>query len=421
MGQLSPAASGSADVTQLDYFLSRLPLVLMFANGFLVYRVLATTRLTDAFVCRSLRRSEGRLHLLFLQIIVTAALLSAFIPNAVTVLILLPVLKAVRDGVGSEVRGRGLTTALTLSAIYGANIGGMGSLIGSPANLLLIGAMDLMEVPGREGVRFLSWFLWSVPLVAILCLIAWGVVVIVGAPGIPLHARTGVVPSAVPFNLSRRDRRGGVAFVLFIGFWTVESILEDQVAGYRVLAPWVCLIYFGGFVVLSTARLGARRPLLFPGDLITGLPVRGLAFAALLLLLIPVFRVIRPGGWVASALDRMIGPETPETAVVLVTLLSVTFLTELLSNTVVSAAFFPLAVSISAVTGIFPLTLLIGVSAASTCAFMTPIATPCNALAFGEMKGTLLRRMLPAGLVLNLVAAVLMALWLPIAIPRVFG
>ncbi len=408
-------------MTPLDYFLSRLPLVLMFANGFLIYRILATTRLTEAFVRRSLRRNEGRLHILFLQIIVTAALLSGFIPNTVTVLILLPVLKTVREDVGAGFRDRGLTTALTLSAIYGANIGGMGSLIGSPANLLLIGAMELMEVPGREGVRFLSWFLWSVPLVAVLCLVAWGVVVLLGAPGIPLNARTGVAPSAAPFELSRRDRRGGAAFLLFIGFWTVESILEDQVGGYRVLAPWVCLIYFGGFGVLSTARLGGRRPLLFPSDLITGLPIRGIVFAALLLLLIPVFRAAVPHEWVASTLDQAIGPGTPATAVVLVTVLTVIFLTELLSNTVVSTAFFPLAVSVSAASGIFPLTLLIGVSAASTCAFMTPIATPCNALAFGEMKGTRFRRMLLAGLVLNLTTAVLMALWLPIVIPRVFG
>ncbi|MGE4554096.1 MAG: anion permease, partial [Desulfovibrionaceae bacterium] len=91
------------------------------------------------------------------------------------------------------------------------------------------------------------------------------------------------------------------------------------------------------------------------------------------------------------------------------------------SNTVVAAAFFPVAYAAANAAGIDPLALMIAVSTASTCAFMTPVATPCNALAFGEMRGVSLRRMLALGLVLNLACASLMTLWLSWVVPLVYG
>jgi len=165
-----------------SYLLTRLPLVLTFATGYIVYLLLATTRLTDAFVLWSLKRSRNNLKIFLAYIIGSAALLSFFIPNAITVLTLLPFLKAMDRDIVVQDNDRRLTTALTLSVIYGANIGGMGSLIGSPANLLLIGALDLYRVPGREQISFLNWFIWSVPLVISFTAVAWALLATFGVP-----------------------------------------------------------------------------------------------------------------------------------------------------------------------------------------------------------------------------------------------
>jgi len=170
------------NTTLLTYLWIRLPIILMFVNGFLVYRLLVVTRLTDVFVFWSLKKSRGHINRIFLFIISTAALLSFFIPNAVTVLALLPILKTIDRDLAEQDNGYRLTTALTLSAIYGANIGGMGSLIGSPANLLLIGALDFYAVTGRELINFFSWFLWSVPLVVVFVVAAWVLVVSFAVP-----------------------------------------------------------------------------------------------------------------------------------------------------------------------------------------------------------------------------------------------
>lgn len=152
------------------YIYDRLPLLLLFVTGYILYRVTASVALPEYMAAQAVRFSRGRADRLLLSLIVVSALLSMFIPNAVTVLAMLPVIQRLDDELES------MTTSLTLSIIYGANIGGMGSLIGSPANLLLIGALDLFNIPGRNQITFFNWFEWALPLVAGMVLLAWGVV-----------------------------------------------------------------------------------------------------------------------------------------------------------------------------------------------------------------------------------------------------
>ncbi|RLC18436.1 MAG: sodium:sulfate symporter, partial [Deltaproteobacteria bacterium] len=82
--------------------------------------------------------------------------------------------------------------------------------------------------------------------------------------------------------------------------------------------------------------------------------------------------------------------------------------------------FFPIAYFVSTARDISPLSLMIAVSIASTCAFMTPVATPCNALAFGEMKGTSFRMMLILGFFLNIIGAFLMAVWVQFVVSLIY-
>jgi sodium-dependent dicarboxylate transporter 2/3/5 len=110
----------------------------------------------------------------------------------------------------------------------------------------------------------------------------------------------------------------------------------------------------------------------------------------------------------------------PPGALLVLLALGVIFLTEVFSNTLVSAAFFLLAYQLAQSHGADPLPLMVTVSVASTCAFMTPIATPCNALAFGEMRGTSLGAMLGLGALLNVLGALLVALWLGAVLPLVY-
>ncbi len=404
------------------YLWKRLPLILMFANGYLIYRLFVVTKLTDTFVFWSLRKSGGKVSRICLFIIMVAAVLSFFIPNAVTVLILLPILKRIEKDIALH-SNLSLTTALTLSAIYGANIGGMGSLIGSPANLLLIGALDLYHVPGREQIGFFNWFLWGAPLVAIFAGAAWGVVATLVVPKQAKSLRITLNGLAGHSALSPEQKSGAVVFALFLIFWVIESVLKEVFISFESVEPPVCICFFAIFLWLTFIRspgLGHAR-LLQLRDIFTGLPKRGFFFLGILIFFISIVRFFELDRQAANLFSAVISEKLPLFAIFLLTTLTVIFLTELLSNTVVSTAFFSIAYFVSIDHGISPISLMIAVSIASTCAFMTPVATPCNALAFGEMKGTSLRQMVISGALLNIIGALLMSFWVRFVIPFIYA
>ncbi|MBN2431517.1 MAG: anion permease [Acidobacteria bacterium] len=406
----------------LNYLWIRLPLILLFVNGYLIYRLLVITGLTDLFVRWSLRRSHGRVDRILLYIIVTAALLSFFIPNAITVLTLLPILKSIDEEISLEYEGLRLTTPLSLSVIYGANIGGMGSLIGSPANLLLIAALDFFGVPGREQINFFSWFLWAVPLVVVFLTIAWALVVWLGVPQ-RVHGLRLRLPNSFAFQKPASQHHDGIIlFGLFLAFWISEAVLLEVLPFFNRLEPFVCLLYFLVFVwfCFFRHRPALGRPLMRVRDVFSELPWRGLLFLGLLIAVMLAVNLLHLDRRAAAVYSAWIGHETSVFMVFLLMTLTVIFLTEVFSNTVVSMAFFSIAYYAALGQEISPLALMISVSIASTCAFMTPVATPCNALVFGEMKGTSLRRMLLLGLVLNMLGGLLMTLWLQNVIPLVY-
>ncbi|MDD3311049.1 SLC13 family permease [Pseudodesulfovibrio sp.] len=410
------------DIT--TYAWRRLPLILLFCGGYLVYRLMAATKLTDAFVHWALRRCKGSAPLLLLYVIGTAAVLSSFIPNTIAVLTLLPVLKRL-DRDFADRGASGMTTVLMCAAIYGAAIGGMGSMIGSPANAVLFAALDLFNVPGRERLNFFNWFLWSVPLVALFVLAAWGVAAGLGLPRSARGVRVVAAAPDGPSGADARQRYGGRLFWTYMGFWVLEAVAGQVAPGFGRVAPWVSLAFTVLYLYLLFIRPApalprASGPLLRVRDLVSGVPRRGLAFIILLGGLFAMVHWLRLDERAVALAEPLLRGDLSPHVLFLATILAVIFLTEVLSNTAVVAAFFTIAYAAAKAHGLPPLHLMLGVSLASTCAFMTPIATTTNALAFGEMRGASLRVMLLLGLVLNLAGAAILTGWLAWVLPLIY-
>lgn len=418
----------------------RLPLVLLFCTGYLLYRVLVVSGVTRVLADGLLRRAHGRLRGMLLQVMALAAVLSMLIPNTVVVLALLPVVKQLIARVAEPVRESTaspvLPTAFMLALVYGANIGGMGSLIGSPAHLWLIGWLDVLDVPGRASLSFGSWLIWAAPLSAVLLLLAWGTLVLLGLPrrtDLPSHPLAPATGTSRP-AMGRAERLGALLTAAYVGFWLAESVLRALAPDQPLLPAGLALAFAAGF---TWACLGwrslaspadpshpattSRRALMRPRDLFVGVPVRGLLLLAILGVLMVAGRLLGLESLAASVVGAGL-PEAPG-PVALHGLLALTTIaaTEVLSNTLVAAAFLPLGHALAIAADVPPLGVMITISLASTAAFMTPIATPCNALAFGEIRGASLARMLGIGAVLNLMTVAIMALWLPVALPWVHG
>lgn len=159
------------------------------------------------------------------------------------------------------------------------------------------------------------------------------------------------------------------------------------------------------------------------------LPVRGLTFAAALAaLLFAVGYGLERIGFeevVEARLRQELPPGVSPFSALLVLSLATIYLTEFMSNTVVATALFTASETLASALQFHSLPFFITIGMASTCAFMTPVATPVNSLAFGELPQISLWRMGVAGFFLNLFGALLVALttayWLPFVIGICFN
>lgn len=122
--------------------------------------------------------------------------------------------------------------------------------------------------------------------------------------------------------------------------------------------------------------------------------------------------------WIGGGLDLF--AVWPLIVVVAAVAALVIFLTELTSNTATTAAFLPVVAAVGVAAGLDPLTLAVPAALAASCAFMLPVATPPNAVVYGSGLITV-PQMIRAGLMLNLIGIVVIALLAPILVPLVSG
>ncbi|MBF0453098.1 MAG: anion permease, partial [Candidatus Magnetomorum sp.] len=331
------------------YLWHRLPIILIFVNSYLVYRILVSTQLTHVFVQKALLKSHGDIKKILLYILVSGAVLSFFIPNAVTVLILLPILKQIDQQKNSDHTPK-ITTALALSAIYGANIGGMGSLVGSPANLILIGALDLLGGEQRIPITFLNWFLWSIPLVVLFLSCAYAVL------------RFFTIPSGIKRwecqvdeheQLSHRQKKALRLFLSFILFWSLHSLCQHCFIFYERYQS-VISIFFIVFFFISVFLSPSVLPL---KQLVRGGPIRGLMVMMIFVCFMVLVRCLKLDHWGADQLNSILPDNTPPVVLVFwITSISI-LLTEFLSNTIVSTAMFPIVYQTGLINHINPILL----------------------------------------------------------------
>lgn len=388
--------------------LENLQIVFFFISGFLVSRVLIKVRLPQKLVRLLLGESHNSLSQTLLYLIGTAALMSFFIPNAITVLTLLPVLELLNRAF-RDIGDHRVPTILTLAVLYGANIGGMGSVTGTPTNLLLVGYLQARDVPGADQITYLNWLLWGVPLVAVLTLLAWGVLCVsfrtwredaawVQMPVAPEATEHPWQHRALAVTLVYLISCIALSFLLTAFPWWLTPIL---------FATGAVTLGLVGYLFVPWKR--DEGPFLTLADTVSGLPKKGLELLVLVLVLGGVMYALNVQDWLAARAQLLIPEALPFLALLLIIALLTSFATELFSNTVVQLALFLVLLPVAEPWGFDPVQALLVVTLSCTCAFMSPIATPVNALAFGGMPGMLLRRWLSVGALMNVVAALVIA------------
>jgi len=365
------------------------PLILLLMGGFML-----STAMADSGAHRRIAMymvnifGGGSARGLVMGFMAAAAVLSMWISNTATTLMLLPVALAVLEQTEKKIQ-----IPLLLGIAYAASIGGLGTPIGTPPNLVF---MQVHLDQFGSTPSFPQWMSWGVPVVLIMVPIA----------GLCL---TRGVKLTNPVELPKvgkwrpSEKRVLIMFSLTAFFWITRQapfggwseLLDLPMANDASVALIAVVLMAAlpdgeGRKLLhweSAARIPWGVLLLFAG---------GIAIAS---------------AFVQSGLAEIIAQQLgalarlPTWLLILSVCLSVTFLTEVTSNTATASLLMPVLAVTASATGISPMLLMVPAVLSASCAFMLPVATAPNAIVFGSEKVSI-REMARAGFVLNLIGAV---------------
>jgi len=403
------------------------PLIYLFMGGFMIALAMERWNLHRRIALAIISGVGAAPHRLVLGFMLATALLSMWISNTATTMMMLPIgtsVAAIMLAEGSGKAQRNFATALMLGIAYAASVGGVGTLIGTPTNLAM--ANILAGPPFHVQISFARWLLVGLPFVAIMLPLVW----------------LTLTRFVYPFDLGKSDR-------------AAELVATDRKALGRITTPEKRVATIAGLVGLLWVARGLAKEIVpgFYNAHLGGVSDTGIAmFGALLLFMLPSGvrgkgplmnwetatrlpwgLILLFGGGLslaeamgASGLAGWISTHLQETGswpflglMVLIVALIV-FLTELTSNAATVSAFVPVIAALAVGIGLDPVVLAAPVAMAAACAFMLPVATPPNAVVFGSGYVTI-PQMVRAGIWLNMISIVIVTLVAVVLVPLVFG
>jgi sodium-dependent dicarboxylate transporter 2/3/5 len=396
----------SADETAAPYANS---LIFLFMGGFILGLGMQRCGLHRRIALYVLVAAGNDTRWLIAAFMGITAFLSMWISNTATAIMILPIatslLASIKDApqqYGSEPSRcfTSLGVGLLLGIAYSASIGGVATLIGTPPNLVL--AAFLRERHGVE-IGMLQWLSIGLPFALLMLPVAWLYLTRTVCRDMPRH----LPGSRALFTKQRRalgPMSDGERIVLFVFLAAVSCwILRAQIVALTGLSGLSdAVIAMAAALVLFMIPVGPSK-LTFAMNWST---TRRLPWDILLLFgggLTLASAIARHGVdvWLASGLDALTG--SPLLLVVFAVSTLVIFLTELTSNTAVTATLLPVLAASATVLGVPPAPLLVATALAASCAFMLPVATPPNAIVFSSGHLTL-GQMARAGFALNIVS-----------------
>ena len=360
LGVISPADVGAAYGS---------PLILLLMGGFLLSKGMESTGAHTRIaltVVRLVGANEPRR--LILGFMLAAALLSMWISNTATVLMLLPVALAV---IASSSAPKALAPPLLLGLAWACSIGGLGTPIGTPPTLIF---MQVYEETTGTAVSFSEWMTWGIPVVAVMV----PTIALFLARQVP-NDLTVALPDIGEWRSA--EKRVLVIFVLTALAWMTRT---EPFGGWR---EWLDMpmandaaVAFCAVIAMFVSRDKTGEPL------ISWEQASAIPWGVLLLF---AGGITLAKGFVASGLSTQVGELLANLAlvptlfaIVMVAIL-VTALTEATSNTATTALLMPILAAASMAAHIDPLILMVPAAMSASCAFMLPVATAPNAVVFG--------------------------------------
>jgi sodium-dependent dicarboxylate transporter 2/3/5 len=371
------------------------PLILLLLGGFMLSTAMAHTN-THKLIANKIIKTIGtnsQAKILF-SFMITASVLSMWISNTATTLMLLPIALAIL----SKNTSQKFSLILLLGIAYAASIGGIATPIGTPPNLILI---QTLEQANLQDMGFITWMKKVLPALIIMFPLAY----------FYLASKLDNKPinyKVQEFNITNAQKKVLAVFFLTAFLWVTRL---EPFGGWKFLfnMPYAndASVALLSVVLLFTLKDDEKKPII-SWEAINKIPWGILLLFAGGITIATAFK--ETGLSVSIASNLMFLNQFPQWVIIAFICLFVTFLTEVTSNTATTAVLMPILLSTAQALNMDPMTLMLPATISASFAFMMPVATAPNAIIFSSGHVPI-KKMMRIGLTLNLVGAVILTLY----------
>jgi sodium-dependent dicarboxylate transporter 2/3/5 len=372
--------------------------IFLFFGGFVMALALEKWGVHEQIARRIIAIVGNKKSNILLGFILSTGLISMWISNTATALMMLPMAMAVVEAMPPEHRQSRFAIFLMLSIAYASNIGGVGTLIGSPPNTQMA---SILAENFQIEISFFDWMKIGMPLAILLLLIMFFIFnYLMGSERKDVH---DLHFHTLPWT--KAQKRVLWIFSIVAGLWIFREAFSSMFGiNYRdenaaILGALAMFLVPNGeedkqkiLRWSDTEKLPWGILLLFGG---------GLALAA----------VLENNGvlkYLASSFESFQGLSLVLAILVLTTL--AIFISEVLSNLAMVTLFIPVVGIFANQTGLPLVPLAMALTLGASLAFMMPVGTPPNAIVFGS--GFLrIKDMIRYGFILNLISLALISLF----------
>ncbi len=394
--------------------------VFLYLGGFILAVAIEKWELHRRIALNIIHFIGSNIKLIILGFMVATAFLSMWISNTATSVMMLPIGMAIISQLKNDPNTPSnentlFGKALMLAIAYSASIGGIGTLIGTPPNLVFAGIVE--EIYGIK-ISFLQWAIVGIPISLLLLFICWKYLT-----GFAFKFKQNEFPGGIEEidrlkgtlgKIGKQEKRVLVVFVLTAFFWITRPFLLQPILPFiddTIIAMIAAIILFiipagKGMGNLITWEEAVKIPwgiiLLFGG---------GMALAV-------AFEESGLAVWIGQQLVNL--ENLPLLLLIFILVAAVNFLTEVTSNLATTAMLLPILATMALVLDVHPFMLMISATLAASCAFMLPVATPPNAVVFGS--GHLrIPDMIRTGIWMNLFSIIIISLLVYYLLPLIWN
>lgn len=377
-------------------------IIFLYIGGFLIALAMEKWNLHRRIALTIILGIGRRADWIVLGFMLAGGLLSMWISNTATAVMMLPIglaiISQLEQKFGRE-RSHKLAIALLLTIAFSASIGGVATPVGTPTNLAFI-KIFADTFPEAPPVSFGQWVLLGIPLSILLLFVTWFVLVRVACrfDKTMVLDRTEVRRELESLGtLSREERIILTIWILTAGLWIFRTDLN---VGSLTIPGWAGL--WDGFALVDDSTVAMLMALVLfvipsgpgkPGRAILEVGVfRDLPWSAILLF---GGGFALAAGFTSSGLTGALAGqfaglgELPVVVSMLIACVTVALVTELVSNIAVVQMFIPVLAAWAVAQRINPLLLMVPATIMSSMAFMLPVGTPPNAVVFGSERITI--------------------------------